>query len=131
MTEQADANTEVKVQNQLLRQIAVYTKLANYDSIKNRLLAVLNSDGKRKVFEASDGQKSVRDIEAETGVGKDTVSNWWKEWESEGIVEETEEARGRRRKVLSLGDFGIGSSTGKEKPKSTEPKKPVKTEDTK
>jgi hypothetical protein len=88
-------------------KLTLYVKLANYDGIKNRLMQILNSDDKKCVFEVTDGKNSTREIEAMTGVNKDVVSNWWNQWQKEGIVEESEERRGRRRKVLSLSDFGI------------------------
>jgi hypothetical protein len=88
-------------------KLTLYIKLANYDNIKNRLIQILNSDDKKRVFEATDGKNSTREIEAMTGVNKDVISNWWNQWQKEGIVEESQEWRGRRRRVLSLADFGI------------------------
>jgi len=101
---------EIYPSNQLsdaIDKLTLYIKLANYDSIKNRLMQILNSDDKKDVFEATDGKNSTREIEAMTGVNKDVVSSWWNQWQKEGIVEESQERRGRRRRVLSLSDFGI------------------------
>lgn len=97
----------------LIHTLVVYTKLANYDNIRNRLMKILNSDDKKRVFEATDGRSSVRDIQSSTGVSKDTISDWWDEWQKEGIVEESERVRGRRCRVLSLADFGIEVPGGK------------------
>jgi len=97
----------------LLRKLIAYTKLANYENIKNRLITILNSADKKRVFEATDGDSSTRQIESNTGVSKDTVSKWWDEWEKEGIVEESEEVRGRRHKIVSLSEFGIEVAAGK------------------
>lgn len=105
--------TEVNNDTRLLHKLVIYTKLANYDNIRNRLIEILNSDDKKRVFEATDGRSSVRDIQSKTGVGKDSISDWWNEWQKEGIVEESKEARGRRRKLLSLSDFGIEVPAGK------------------
>jgi len=105
--------TEDNEQIRLLQKLATYTKLANYESIRSRLIKILNSDDKKRVFEATDGKNSVRDIQSATGVTKDTVSDWWNEWQKEGIVEESKETRGRRRKALSLSDFGIKVPAGK------------------
>jgi hypothetical protein len=90
-----------------IEKLTLYVKLANYDNIKNRLMQILNSDDKKRVFDATDGKNSTRDIEAMTGVNKDVISGWWNQWQKEGIVEESQEVRGRRRRVLSLADFGI------------------------
>lgn len=97
----------------LLHKLIIYTKLANYENIRNRLITVLDSGDKKRVFEATDGNNGTRQIESITGVSKDTVSNWWGEWEREGIVEESEEVRGRRCKIVSLGEFGIEVASGK------------------
>lgn len=105
-------------QTRLLRKLNVYTKLANYDNIRKRLVVVLDSNDKKRVFEATDGNNSVRDIQSKTGVNKDTVSNWWNEWQKEGIVEESKEARGRRYKVFSLSDFGIEAPTSRKQRKA-------------
>ena len=91
----------------LLHKLVIYTKLANYGDIRNRLITILDSEDKKRVFEATDGNNSTRQIESMTGVNKDTVSNWWDEWEKEGIVEESQEVRGRRCRIVSLGEFGI------------------------
>lgn len=105
--------TEDNEQKRLLQKLVTYIKLANYDSIRKRLIAILDSDDKKRVFEATDGKRSVRDIQSATGVTKATVSNWWNEWQKEEIVEECKEERGRRRKLLSLSDFGIEVPTGR------------------
>ena len=97
----------------VMHTLVVYTKLANYDNIRNRLMEVLNSDDKKRVFEATDGKRSVRDIESSTGVRKAAISEWWNEWQKEGIVEASEGVRGRRCRVLSLADFGIEVPSGK------------------
>jgi len=66
----------------LLHELVIYTKLANYGNIRNLLITILDSEDKKRVFEATDGNNSTRQIESVTGVNKDTVSNWWDEWDS-------------------------------------------------
>lgn len=106
-------NHDDNEQTRLLQKLVFYTKLANYDSIRSRLMAILNSDDKKRVFEATDGKSSVRDIQSATGVDKSTISNWWSEWQREGVVEQSKETQGRRHRVFSLSDFGIEVTTGK------------------
>lgn len=97
----------------LMQKLVTYIKLANYDSIRNRLMEIVNSDDKKRAFEATDGINSTRDIYSITGVNKNTVSAWWNDWEKQGLVEESTGARGRRVKLVSLSDFGIGVPAGK------------------
>ena len=97
----------------LLHKFIIYTKLANYENIRNRLITILDSEDKKRVFKATEGNNGTRQIESITGVSKDTVSNWWDKWQREGIVEESKEVRGRRCKIVSLGEFGIEVAAGK------------------
>lgn len=105
--EQSEQKLEGNDYIRLLHKLIIYTKLANYENIRNRLITILDSEDKKRVFAATDGNNSTRQIESITGVSKDTVSNWWDEWEREGIVEESEEVRGRRRRIVLLSEFGI------------------------
>lgn len=111
--EQSEQKLEGNDYIRLLHKLIIYTKLANYENIRNRLITILDSDDKKRVFQATDGTNSTRQIESITGVSKDTVSNWWDEWEKEGVVEESKDVRGRRCKIVSLGDFGIEVAAGK------------------
>jgi len=109
-------NLETSEQDQLIslmQKLVIYTKLANYDNIRNRLMEILNTSDKRCVFEATDGKNTTRDIESSTGVNISTISTWWREWQKEGIVGESQEREGRRYKVLSLPDFGIEVPIGR------------------
>jgi len=111
--DQSEHKLENKDYLHLLQKLVSYTKLANYESIRNWLITILDSDDKKRVFEATDGDNSTRDIASTTGVGKDTISNWWDEWGKQGIVEESEKVRGRRRRSVSLSEFGIEVPSGK------------------
>ena len=105
----------------LMEKLVAVTKLANHDAIKERLLMILDSADKKRVFEATDGISSARDIAARTGIGFSTVTRWWSDWNSQGIVEESENVQGRRRRLVSLREFGIEVPPGK-KQQINEPK---------
>lgn len=111
--EQLEQKAENHGYIRLLQKLVTYTKLANYGDIRSRLMAVLDSDEKKRVFEATNGDNSIRDIASDTNVNIASISEWWNEWQREGIVEESKEVRGRRRKIVSLSEFGVEIPGGK------------------
>jgi DNA-binding transcriptional regulator YhcF (GntR family) len=79
----------------LLRIEALLTLLAKR-SIQPLLEQELSEPIARKIYEAT-GDKTVREIAEETGVGIGTVSRTWARWETLGIV--TKEGTRYRRVV--------------------------------
>lgn len=60
------------------------------------------------VYELSDGEKSIRDLEKITNVSRSKVSLLWRRWYNMGIMERSEKYEGKRmRKSFSLSDVGI------------------------
>lgn len=79
----------------------------------------LRSADERKVFRLTDGTRSSRQIEAETGVSKSTVARWWKNWRSAGLV--VEPAAGTGRAVLTLDELELPPISSN--PKASVPRK--------
>lgn len=66
------------------------------------------SGNERNVYELSDGERSVRDIEKLTNVGRTKIASLWKKWYRMGIMDKSEKYEGRRMKrSFSLADVGI------------------------
>ena len=91
----------------LLRELVAWTKLANRPQAAERFMEILDSDQKRLVYQYSDGERGVRDLGRLSGVSKDLVSAWWRDWEELGIVEQSSSVPGRRQRMLSLEALGI------------------------
>ncbi|HUT16235.1 MAG TPA: hypothetical protein VMX14_05630 [Anaerolineae bacterium] len=104
----------------LLRELAGWARMLGYPSLRKTLEPVLDSREKRVVYEAMDGRRGVRDIEAATKVDFRTISRWGQEWERLGIVGQshTSKIKGRRQKLFDLALFGIRVDDGTE---SSEP----------
>ncbi len=58
----------------------------------------------RLVYDLSDGTRSSRKLETETGVPRSTVSDWWREWRRRGLA--VEDAAGTRV-VIPLGSLAL------------------------
>jgi hypothetical protein len=68
----------------LLRDIARWTREAALPIVKPRVLALLDSDSKKRVYAAMDGAANVRAIEKSTGANHNDISQWAKLWATEG-----------------------------------------------
>ena len=88
----------------LLRDILKWQRLQGIKSLKEILPSVLDSEEKKFIYENTDGLKTARDLEKVSSVNKSTVSNWWKEWYSHGILEKE---GNKYNKIISLKELGI------------------------
>lgn len=101
---------------QLLRQIVKWTREAALPSVQARVIGLLDTDAKKRVYQAiADGEMTVRGLENVAGVSRITAQALVSEWEAAGIVE----ARSNPPKaVFTLAELGISPSA----PKPTKPK---------
>lgn len=92
---------------ELLTELLAWTKLEARPRVAARLAEMLDSREKKMVYQCSDGTRGVREISEMTGVDKNTVSNWWGEWDALGVMEQATTRKGRRQRLVSLEDVGI------------------------
>jgi transposase-like protein len=72
----------------LLREIARWTREAALPIVRERVERTLDSDGKKRVYEAiAEGTASVAAVEKSTGVNHNEIRKWVAEWEAERIAE--------------------------------------------
>lgn len=91
----------------LLREVRALARFMVLQEARKAASALLDTDNKRRVYSASDGTKSVREIAQSTGVNKSSVSNYWREWQGAGIAELVPGTPGTRRAIFSLDDLGV------------------------
>lgn len=91
----------------LLRELSAWIKLEARPRAAARLADILDSDEKKLVYQYSDGTRGVREVGDITGVDKNTVLTWWKDWDKRGIMEQATAWKGRRQRLVSLEDVGI------------------------
>lgn len=92
---------------ELLTELLAWTKLEARPRVAARLAEILDSHEKKVVYEYSDGTRGVRQISEMTGVDKNTVSNWWGEWDALGVMEQATTRKGRRQRLVPLEHVGI------------------------
>jgi len=98
---------EVRAIVDLLRELLAWTQLAYRPQVAQRFVEILDSDQKKLVYQFSDGERGVREIEELTGVNKAFISMWWRDWDALGIMEQCPTVVGRRRRIISLEALGI------------------------
>ena len=92
---------------QELREQTKWLRLLGFQALKPALLAVLQSDKQRGVYEHSDGKRTVREVAALAGVGPATVSRLWNEWLAAGLCTESPQRPGRAQHLAPLSRLGI------------------------
>lgn len=92
----------------LLEELVKWTKVTSFPKIKGLLLSILDSPEKMVAYQASDGEKTSREVAKIANVTQVTIIKWWKAWIKAGIAEPISVQRGERAKrFFSLDDFGI------------------------
>ena len=71
----------------ILREIARWTREAAVPIVRPRVLALLDTDSKKRVYAAMDGATGPTAIEKITGANHNDVAHWLKQWIAEGIVD--------------------------------------------
>jgi hypothetical protein len=85
-----------------------WTKLSGMTQLKSIFEENLRTDDDKRVYELSDGERSIRDIEKITNVGRTKIAALWKKWYKMGIMERSEKYEGKRmKKSFSLSGVGI------------------------
>lgn len=92
-------------QETLLGGLALWVRLLAMDEAKSFFEKTLDSDKKRWVYEAHDGEATQTMIEGKTLVPQRTVSRWAQEWEALGVLIDV--GGGKRRKIIPLAAIGV------------------------
>jgi predicted mannosyl-3-phosphoglycerate phosphatase (HAD superfamily) len=98
-----------------LKQIAVtvkehlrWARLSGLVHLRTIFEKEFKGNEEKVVYELSDGEKSIRDLEKLTGISRSKVSLLWRRWYNMGIMERSEKYEGKRmRKSFSLLDVGL------------------------
>ena len=80
----ADVVTE---EIRLLRRIERWTREGALPLVRERVERLLDTDAKRRAYDAMNGTASLMAIEKTTGANHSDVKGWLAVWEIEGIVE--------------------------------------------
>jgi hypothetical protein len=102
---------EVKILKNIeakLDQILKWTRFAGMQQLQSILTSTLSNDTQLLIYEYSNGKRSTREIAKLTGIkSNQTISNYWQKWSSLGIVEPSQEYKGRFQRICSLEQVGL------------------------
>ena len=88
----------------LLRDILKWQGFQGTKILRDIIPSILDSEEKKLVYEHTDGQKTARDLLNIANIGLGTLSRWWNDWHSQGILEK----KGKKyQKIISLKELGI------------------------
>jgi hypothetical protein len=79
--------------------------------LSNSLQGIFKTSRQLYAYELSNGERSTRDIGRLVNSDQKTISNWWREWESKGLVEKAGK-RGQFRARYSLLELLVIYSPG-------------------
>ena len=92
----------------LLKELVKWTKVTSIPKVRELLLSILDSPEKMVAYQASDGERTSKEVGDQAHVSQPTISKWWKKWLIAGIAEPISVRGGERAKrSFSLDDFGI------------------------
>jgi hypothetical protein len=96
-----------RIERNLSEQLK-WIRLAGMSQLRTVIEQNLKTDDEKLVYELSDGEKSTRDIEKITRVGRTKIGILWKKWYNLGLMERSVEYEGKRMsRSFSLHDVGI------------------------
>ena len=91
----------------LMKEQLKWTRLAAMEQLRAIFDRSFSSNDEKLVYELSDGERSVRDIEKLSNIGRTKIALLWKKWYNMGIMEKSEKYEGKRMKrSFSLVDVG-------------------------
>jgi hypothetical protein len=102
-----------------LREILNWTRFANIAKLREVLESELDTDEKKLAYESSNGENTLKDLVPLCGAPYGTITNWWPRWHRMGILTESENRKGRMKKITSLSDVGIDVPKRKGKTQSS------------
>jgi hypothetical protein len=91
---------ELRAQTQWLRLLGLQT-------LRPLLVEILANTKQKFVYEATDGNRTTRQVGEIAGVSPGTVSVWWTKWIAAGICIEAPGSAGRAKHLASLSSLGI------------------------
>ncbi len=107
-----DVNTFER-QTKLLEELVKWTKVANYDKVKEILARVLDDDNKKNAYMLT-GKGLNRDkISTKAKINKNDLTKLWKLCIITGLVEKVGGKRGKYYTLFNLEDFDLVPTEGK------------------
>lgn len=91
-----------------LQEQLKWTRFIGVRQLKAVFDETFTTDEEKIVYELSDGERSTRDIEKLTSIGRNRVARMWDKWYKMGLMDRSDKYGGGRMKhSFSLADAGI------------------------
>lgn len=90
-----------------LDEIRRWVKILALPVLREGLAAELGTPESRKVYQLTDGTRTIREVAESAGVGFGTVQRSWQLWASKGLLEPAAR-QGRFRRIVDLNEIGLG-----------------------
>ena len=71
---------------ELLKQSNVYLGILARAQLRDVIARELKDAKRKKLYELTDGTKSVKELATLTGMSTGTISETWQEWEASGLI---------------------------------------------
>lgn len=85
-----------------------WTRFMGMIQLKTVLEQAVKGDDDKRIYELSDGERSIRDIEKRVSASRSRIASLWTKWHKMNIMERSEKYGGKRMKHLcSLAEVGI------------------------
>jgi len=112
-------NDELQEQVRLLDAIERWTWELALPIVRERVERLLDTDPKKRAYEAMDGTRSVSAIEKDTGVNHNDIAAWSRTWVAQRVVSSD---NGRPRALYDLDSLDIPRAA----PRAAKQAKPAK-----
>src|SRR4051794_10930367 len=89
----------------VLKELLVWTRVGFYATVKSTLSDILNTDKKKRAYQAADGARSRESIRIELKMSPNDVFELFKQCTNLGLMEELD--GGKRRRLFDLANFGL------------------------
>ena len=96
-----EVNNRLSRIEDLLKQAVLWIKIGNLRSLRELLVAELDSKEKMMVYELSDGINTQQEIANRAGVSRSTVSYNWQKWLGLGLVAESRQGGSNEKSVTT------------------------------
>ncbi len=91
-----------------LDELMLYERFRTFSQLRDVLPKILDSREKRIVYQACNGKSGINEIARKTSMTPMNVSNWTREFESQGIILSIPHKNKKcPRKIIDLEDIGI------------------------
>jgi hypothetical protein len=85
-----------------------WIRVAGMSQLRSIFEQNMKTNEEKLAYELSDGERSTRDIEKLTGIGRTKIGALWRKWYRMGLMERSAKYEGKRMaRSFSLQDVGI------------------------